>query len=341
MTDPTCSTHGWSIVSSASSHAALAAVLAGFGFTAAVIYMGRAGEIADETQQDGITESDTAGKSLRDVQTIALFTASFIILALDSFLFSLVAGSRSVTEGDVAPPYEMCGRVWNQALIALGMLALGAAAMVCNITSMFLSEQLRIRNENSRQYLRSFLLILTAAGMVAIILLHTATSLDYLDVVYDTHIPIWFAVATLLAGSAAIGLALYLSHRSYNRKNLPTNAHDSNATSKNRMKIPTALIVIYAGLGPLTASVARRLPNWPEQPVTWVILAYWTIGFVLPISLIVWLAHGIQPGKPPQTAPAVGRQDTAHDNDLRAIPATQGRSVAKSGPDIYSGVEPE
>jgi hypothetical protein len=36
-----CSTHGWSILHSAPSNATLAGVLAGFAFTAGVIYVGR------------------------------------------------------------------------------------------------------------------------------------------------------------------------------------------------------------------------------------------------------------------------------------------------------------
>jgi hypothetical protein len=45
-----CSTHGWSILHSAPSNATLAGVLAGFAFTAGVIYVGRSIQVPDESE---------------------------------------------------------------------------------------------------------------------------------------------------------------------------------------------------------------------------------------------------------------------------------------------------
>lgn len=301
MADPTCSTHGWSILNSAQSHASFAGVLAGFAFTAAVIYLGRAGRRADESMQDGrIIVRNIAARSLQEVQAIALFTASFIVLGLDSYLFSVVAGSRPFPGIAQAP--EPCGRLWSQALIANGMLAVGAVAMVCNITTLFLSQQLNIRDESSRHYLRFFLVSLTGAGMLAIIMFLGATSLDYLDVVYNDHVPSWFTIAGWVITLGNMGLAIYFGARSYLRKTALSHANAPNIKLKNRLGIPTYLIVVYAGSGPIAAAAAARFPHWPEEPITWVVVAYWILGLIFPAAIVVWLAYAVLPGKPLQTA---------------------------------------
>src|SRR5512147_2403983 len=50
--DSACSTHGWSILNSAPTNSTLAGVLAGFAFTAAVMYVGRAGPVIEESPAD-------------------------------------------------------------------------------------------------------------------------------------------------------------------------------------------------------------------------------------------------------------------------------------------------
>jgi hypothetical protein len=300
MANPTCSTQGWSILNSAQSHSALAGVLAGFAFTAAVIYLGRVGQTPHASTQDGRTIApNIAARSLREVQTIALFTASFIILGLDSYLFSVVAGSRPFA--GIAPGPEHCGRLWSQALIANGMLAVGAVAMVCNLTTLFLSQQLNIRDEHSRHYLRSFLSSLTGAGMLAIILFLGATSLDYLNVIYSDHVPLLFAVAVWVVTFGSIGLAIYFGARSYLMRTTALTHSDTKIKPDNRLTVPIYLIVVYAGGGPFAAAVAERYPDWPEEPITWVVVAYWILGLICPAAIVVWLAHAVLPGKPPQT----------------------------------------
>ncbi len=301
MADPTCSTQGWSILNSAQSHSSLAGVLAGFAFTAAVIYLGRVGQTPDESTQDGRTIApNIAARNLREVQTIALFTASFIILGLDSYLFSVVAGGRPFA--GIAPGPEHCGRLWSQALIANGMLAVGAVAMVCNLTTLFLSQQLNIRDENSRHYLRLFLSSLTGAGMLAIILFLGATSLDYLNVVYSVRIPLLFAVAVWVVTFGSIGLAIYFGTRSYlMRETAVTHTDVQDIKPENRLRVPIYLIVVYAGGGSFAAAAAERYPDWPEEPITWVVVAYWILGLICPAAIVVWLAHAVLPGKRPQT----------------------------------------
>jgi hypothetical protein len=271
-------------------------VLAGFGFTAAVIYMGQQGQSANKGMQDGQTSArKNAARSMHQVQTIALFTVSFIILGIDSWLFSVVAGNRPVmvvgVDLNVIPPPEPCGRVWSQALMAMGMLALGAIAMVCNITSLFLSQQLAIKDQKSRNYLRFFLLNLTGVAILGVITFLGADTLNYLDVVYNDHVPLWLTVATAIVTFGGLGIAMYVGGRSYFRKTAST-------PLKNRLRVPTDLILLYALVGTIAASAATRFPHWPDQPITWVIVIYWILGLIFPVVVVIWLAHGVPPGKP-------------------------------------------
>ena len=260
---------------------------------------GAQAEEPTRAMQDGrIIVRNIAARSLQEVQAIALFTASFIILGLDSYLFSMVAGSRPFPGIAQAP--EPCGRLWSQALIANGMLAVGAVAMVCNITTLFLSQQLNIRDESSRHYLRFFLVSLTGAGMLAIIMFLGATSLDYLDVVYNDHVPSWFTIAGWVITLGNMGLAIYFGARSYLRQTALSHANAPNIKLKNRLGIPTYLIVVYAGSGPIAAAAAARFPARGTDYR--VVVAYWILGLIFPAAIVVWLAYAVLPGKPLQTA---------------------------------------
>ncbi len=170
--------------------------------------------------------------------------------------------------------------------------------MVCNITTLFLSQQLNIKDENSRRYLRSFLISLTGAGMLAIMLFLGATSLDYLDVVYDDRVPPWFTSSVWVVTFGSMGLTIYFGFQTYLRKAAPK-VRDK---PKNRLRVPTYLIVVYAGVGPITAAVAARYPDWPQEPITWVVVAYWVLGLVFPAAVVIWLAHAVLPNNPPHAA---------------------------------------
>jgi hypothetical protein len=69
VADQMCSTHGWSILHSAPSNATLAGVLAGFAFTAGVIYVGRSIQVPDESEQDQqAIARHAAARSAQDVR---------------------------------------------------------------------------------------------------------------------------------------------------------------------------------------------------------------------------------------------------------------------------------
>ncbi len=110
VTDQDCTTHGWSIITSAATHSQLAGVLAGFLFTGIVFLFTRSGR--DHTQ------------------TIALFTATFFVLAIDSYEYSVIAGNKPA-EGKFG---EQCPYIWSQMMPAAGSLGVGGAALTCGVT---------------------------------------------------------------------------------------------------------------------------------------------------------------------------------------------------------------
>ncbi|WP_433734180.1 hypothetical protein ACQP0C_18795 [Nocardia sp. CA-129566] len=110
MTDGKCTTHGWSAITSATTHSQLAGVLAGFLFTGIVLLFGRTGR--DYTQ------------------TIGLFTGAFFVLAVNSYEYSLIAGNTP-PEATFA---EQCALVWSQMMPASGLLAVGGTALTCGVS---------------------------------------------------------------------------------------------------------------------------------------------------------------------------------------------------------------
>lgn len=102
-----CARASWSPVAAATAQSQLAGVLAGFVFAGLILLLGQ-------------SKSGPAR-----IHTISLFTAGFLILGLDSFLFSLVSGET----GEEAS----CPRVWSESLVASGLLGLGGVAVVGGI----------------------------------------------------------------------------------------------------------------------------------------------------------------------------------------------------------------
>ncbi|WP_156664663.1 hypothetical protein [Mycobacterium sp. 852002-51057_SCH5723018] len=97
----------WSFVNSASTYASLAGLLAGFQFAALSILL-------------------ASGKA-HDTETIGLFSAGFLTLGLDSYLFAQLSGLPKQMTG------ALCRLGWGQAVTAGGMLAVGSVALVCGL----------------------------------------------------------------------------------------------------------------------------------------------------------------------------------------------------------------
>ncbi|HEY9302833.1 MAG TPA: hypothetical protein VIO95_00915, partial [Mycobacterium sp.] len=96
-----CGINGWSIVASAQASSNFSGILAGFLFFGLIYLLGR---------------EEKRG------EVVLLFTASFIILAFASHLFSRISGF-SAPDPDAAS----CKGAWMAGMMASAMLVVGAA----------------------------------------------------------------------------------------------------------------------------------------------------------------------------------------------------------------------
>jgi hypothetical protein len=66
---------------------------------------------------------------------------------------------------------------------------------------------------------------------------------------------------------------------------------------QDRMKIPSILIVMYAVLGAVAVTVAAQYPRWPSEPTNEIVIAYWLLGVVYPVGVVIMVARAIPPAK--------------------------------------------
>lgn len=193
MTDSNCTTHGWSVITSAATHSQLAGVLAGFLFTGVVLLFGR--------------------KGVSFTQTIALFTATFFILALDSYQYSLIAGNVPAQgKFDIQCPY-----IWSQMMPAAGSLAVGAVALACGMSWLLTGHvEASTKSSNARmgrsrrskrtpapsldRTLNKLAAVVVVGMIIGAMLLLLATTLDYFEAVYGTR-PITLSALTFGIGT--------------------------------------------------------------------------------------------------------------------------------------------
>ncbi|QGN45814.1 hypothetical protein GKC29_02385 [Micromonospora sp. WMMC415] len=92
----TCEHLDWSPIESAASHSQLAGVIASLLFAGMIVLL------------------TDRGKTIKHTYALMLLTSSFFILALDSFLFSVIAGERhAVAHGPRLWSLAACS-VWAQ-----------------------------------------------------------------------------------------------------------------------------------------------------------------------------------------------------------------------------------
>lgn len=271
-----CSTHGWSVIASASMDSALAGVLAGFVFTSIVLLLGRRGP--------------------KDIQALGLFCTAFIALGLDSHLFGVISGGT---------PDPFCVRVWSEEMVAAGMLAVGAMAIITGISwllashldSTVESSEASVPSQPHRVINLDRLVQLMAYGVgVTVTLLLAATTYDYLSIAYPTQVPTplsWTAFAfasTAFVSVVASGIATlrtrYASHKYVARTNL------ANAG----LRVAAYGILGYAVAGPVFVGFISELrPNWWRPPSDLVVGAAITGGLALPALLLIALVVAVPP----------------------------------------------
>lgn len=265
-----CPGNGWSVITSASTNSQLAGVLAGFVFTGVIILIGRPGN--------------------KNTHTLGLFSATFVILAFDSYMFSLIAG------GDTDP---LCVRVWSEAMPASGMLAIGGVALLGGIAWLLDDSQIDTNTGDGAfdQQLREVNLSRLSRAMFygvmfAVTLLLTATTVSYLDVALGRRIPDWLAWGAALLFTLSVGytsLTLTRRRRHYEHKEAEQLATSALSYAANG-------ILLYAIIGPVFAGILLNIPQtwWSPQPISIFVIAL-IVGLAIPYFLLILLSLAIPP----------------------------------------------
>lgn len=268
MADPdqTCSSDQWSVVTSASSISQLAGVLGGFLITAIALVFDR--------------------NSRESVHTIALFSSAVLILMLDSFLYSLISGTAAPDDGDRR---GICVIAWTQGIVSTGMLAAGTTALFGGLGWMLASHAVNKVTEEDPDDLRAFGFLaslggwLTFASAMAMTLIISETTIDYLHFLYGQHPAPWVAGSITAAAGLIILLDFVVVYRRTRvlHNSLLDAAQPTLLTLRSiKVAIISMLILAMAGSW-LAMSLARAPKDWLTQP------QFPAAAFVLLIAAVV------------------------------------------------------
>ena len=155
-----CASGDWSAVTSALPNATLAGVLAGFLLNGIVVFLIRGTETFEQ------------------VRALSFMFAAFVALALDSYLFGLVTGDRT------------CQRAWTEAMLAAGLLGIGAVAIIAGFGLMVAAyvDTDKIRRGSKSMLERLFRFLRVGVAIVVMAALFV-TSWNYPDAVFGDSVP--------------------------------------------------------------------------------------------------------------------------------------------------------
>ncbi len=277
-----CSVGRWSAVTSATPNATLAGVLAGFLLNAIILVLTRG----------------PAG--FGQVRALSFLFAAFVALALDSYLFGLVTGDHT------------CRRAWTEAMLAAGLLGLGAVAIIAGF-ALLMAEYIPTGEiPESKQLLDTLFNVLRGGVALVVLTAFFMTSWNFLYSVLGDGVP-GYAKLFLRIYAFAIGFLAVLAviitsvhpdssnrfWKSWKRlstgwRNLYTQKLEVDSSEEKGNKQPRQLgpatysTLVYTILSVMFASLvaSSSARDWSPASV-WVKIAVpGTIVWVLLISLI-------------------------------------------------------
>lgn len=255
--DGGCGVNGWSIVTAAPPSAGFAGILAGFLFTGLMYLFGK-----------------SQSKALPPV--IALFSATFLILGLTSYLFTRVAGFKG-------PDTLLCRRMWMEGMVASGMLAAGSASLVVGL-SYLLSEF----DPNDAPYLDRLAVIISGGVLIGAPVLLLFTSFSFYE-------QLGISLSPLVYGASGCGVCvlLFVAFVCYKL----THHSAKTDTRQKWIAFTSYLVASYAIIGPVFASAIIRLPSeWIADPYPWLFAATLVVALAFPALVMVGLAGGAAGG---------------------------------------------
>jgi hypothetical protein len=242
-----CSHAGWSAVTSALPNATLAGVLAGFMLNGIIVLLSRK-----------ITE-------VAKVRALGLLLAAFVALALDSYLFGVVTGDSS------------CHRAWTEAMLAAGLLGMGAVAVIAGF-GLLVAEYIDNDNAASVALMKPLFSSLRIGVALVVLTLLFMTSWNYLHAVFGRKISFYFEVFLWVYFSIGLVALVVIAISAPN---------DAQRATLARKLSGFPLTNWWATLQKASRQVAARLPaSLARRPVTWIS----TISIRLSTWLSTWLS---------------------------------------------------
>jgi hypothetical protein len=253
-----CGTNGWSIVTSAQANSNLAGILAGFLFFGLIYLLGR-----DEKRGE----------------IVSLFTASFIILAFASYLFSHVSGFSASSDPDPATA-SSCKGAWMAGMVAFAMLVVGAAAMVVGLGYLLVSYD----PKTDRSHLRRLAHVTTWGVLVGAIFL-LFTSVNFYDELLDrpNRHRIWTLIVLAVVVVLSVSFVTYTSSRGPGGRR---------QIRDNYIEWAVYIIGSFGIVGTVLTGIATRIE--PSRWVSWLVI---TFSLSFPAIIVVTLAGGTVDGK--------------------------------------------
>lgn len=258
------------MLTSAGSISQLAGVLGGFLITAIALLFDRSNR--------------------ESVHTIALFSAAVLTLMVDSYLFSIISGSVVPDDGDRR---GICAIVWTQGAVSTGMLAAGTTALFGGLGWMLASHAVsRSANQPGEDgqdvgdycFLADLGGWLTFASAMAMTLVLSETSIDYLHFMYGERPPIWVVGIITVSAAAIIVLdfgLVYVRTRAL-RRSMVDVASPTRLTLRS-IRFATVSMTLLAIIGAwLTMSINRLPKDWLTTPNVAVVVFVLVLTYVVP-----------------------------------------------------------
>ena len=307
------------MLTSASSISQLAGVLGGFLITAIALRF-------DRNSREG-------------VHTLALFASAVLILMLDSFLFSIVTGTVIPDDGDRR---GICAIAWTQGAVSTGMLAAGTTALFGGLGWMLASHAVNKvstdvsanASDSDGDGIRAYCFLaelggwLTFASAMAMTLVLSETSIDYLHFMFGRKPELW--VVGVITSSAAIIILVdfvlvYLRTRTLRSALL--DVADPTRLALRSIKVATVTMVVLSIVGSwLVMSLARFPKDWLTAPNTGAVVFVLVLTFVVPTVVSTGICYSVASTKErPHT-------HTPDDGDVDAVPSGPPRTPPRPRP---------
>jgi len=210
-----------------------------------------------------------------------------LILMLDSYLFSIISGTVVPDDGDRR---GICAIVWTQGAVSTGMLAAGTTALFGGLGWMLASHAVARSAEQQPEDIRSYCFLadlggwLTFASAMAMTLVLSETSIDYLHFMYGERPPLWVVGLITVSAAAIIAVDLWLVHlRTRALRASLLDVEQPTQITLRSIRFATIGMTMLAIVGAwLTMSINRFPKDWLTTPNMAVVVFVLVLTYVVP-----------------------------------------------------------